>query len=135
MQFYSCITCPNIADTEERTEHLGSEPAVQSFLTVMSGTDIAEPGSHMCSILPVPRLHQDRLSSAHSRSASVVSSLFPRPDEDISSLMMRGATDLRNVKFEVEEQVSPIGCCAYRVVISPGCSVARLLSCKRNSTF
>ncbi|KAI0940017.1 hypothetical protein AcV5_001238 [Taiwanofungus camphoratus] len=41
---------------------------------------------------------------AHSRSASVVSSIFGRHDEDISSIMMRGATDLRNTKFEVEEQ-------------------------------
>ncbi|KAH9951626.1 hypothetical protein B0H21DRAFT_183868 [Amylocystis lapponica] len=41
---------------------------------------------------------------AFSRSASVVSSAFGRQDEDISSIMMRGATDLRNTKFEVEEQ-------------------------------
>ena len=42
---------------------------------------------------------------AHSRSASFLSSVPGRPQDDISSIMMRGATDLRNAKFEVEELV------------------------------
>ncbi|KAI0773452.1 hypothetical protein BC629DRAFT_1528565 [Irpex lacteus] len=43
---------------------------------------------------------------SRTRSASVVSSAYGQAahDEDISSIMMRGATDLRNVKFENEEQ-------------------------------
>lgn len=41
----------------------------------------------------------------YSRSASVVSSIIGRQEEDISSIMMRGATDLRNAKYEIEEQV------------------------------
>ncbi|CCM03174.1 uncharacterized protein FIBRA_05296 [Fibroporia radiculosa] len=46
----------------------------------------------------------DVVQPSCSRSASVVSSVLTRQDEDISSIMMRGATDLRNAKFEVEEQ-------------------------------
>ncbi|OBZ70439.1 hypothetical protein A0H81_09981 [Grifola frondosa] len=46
----------------------------------------------------------DYVPRAQSRSASVNSSVYGRPDEDISSIMMRGATDLRNTMFEVEEQ-------------------------------
>lgn len=44
---------------------------------------------------------------SRTRSASVLSSSYGQAaqDEDISSIMMRGATDLRNVKFENEEQV------------------------------
>ncbi|KIP10723.1 hypothetical protein PHLGIDRAFT_115276 [Phlebiopsis gigantea 11061_1 CR5-6] len=44
-------------------------------------------------------------SAAHSRSASVASSPLDhiQPDDDLSSIMMRGATNLRNVKFEIEE--------------------------------
>lgn len=42
------------------------------------------------------------MPNAHSRSISVVSAAH---DEDISSLMIRGATDLRSAKFEIEEQV------------------------------
>ena len=52
---------------------------------------------------------QDTFPQVHSRSGSVTSSIFGRQsaqDEDISSIMMRGATDLRNAKFEIEEQVS-----------------------------
>ena len=45
---------------------------------------------------------------AHSRSASVLSSVHGRQEDDISSIMMRGATDLRNAKFEVEEQVKRV---------------------------
>ncbi|RPD67209.1 hypothetical protein L227DRAFT_17539 [Lentinus tigrinus ALCF2SS1-6] len=39
----------------------------------------------------------------HSRSVSVLSSAG-RQEDDISTIMMRGATDLRNAKFETEEQ-------------------------------
>ncbi len=43
---------------------------------------------------------------AHSRSVSVLSSTHGRHQEDdLSSIMMRGATDLRHAKFELEEQV------------------------------
>ncbi|CAL1700791.1 unnamed protein product [Somion occarium] len=54
----------------------------------------------------LPRSHtprpEPRMPAAHSRSVSVVSGMAH--DEDISSIMMRGATDLRNTKFEIEEQ-------------------------------
>ncbi|KAL6309669.1 hypothetical protein BKA93DRAFT_821394 [Sparassis latifolia] len=54
---------------------------------------------------PIPSsMHNNFMPSSHSRSASVVSSTLGRQDEDISSIMMRGATDLRNTKYEVEEQ-------------------------------
>ena len=53
--------------------------------------------------LPAP--HTEFMTPGYSRSASVVSSVVGRQDEDISSIMMRGATDLRNAKFEIEEQV------------------------------
>ena len=50
---------------------------------------------------------------AYSRSESVSSSVHGRHD-DIPSIMMRGATDLRNAKFEIEELViSPCGSRAY----------------------
>ncbi len=49
--------------------------------------------------------HDQLAPRAHSRSASVLSSVHGRPEDDISSIMMRGATDLRNAKFEVEELV------------------------------
>lgn len=52
---------------------------------------------------------QDFFPRVHSRSGSVASSIFGRQlgqDEDISSVMMRGATDLRNAKYEIEEQAS-----------------------------
>lgn len=54
--------------------------------------------------------HADPTHAARSRSVSVVSSLVERTghgqEEDISSVMMRGATDLRNAKYEIEELVS-----------------------------
>lgn len=48
-----------------------------------------------------------------SRSGSVVSSVYGRPaqDDDISSIMMAGATEIRNAKYESEEQVRPQPCC------------------------
>lgn len=49
--------------------------------------------------------HDQVAPPAHSRSASVLSPVRGRPEDDISSIMMRGATDLRNAKFEVEESV------------------------------
>lgn len=59
-----------------------------------------------------PSVHQAYREDAHatgrSRSASVVSSVFGRQagqDDDISAIMMRGATDIRNAKYEIEEQV------------------------------
>ncbi|PIL37108.1 hypothetical protein GSI_00800 [Ganoderma sinense ZZ0214-1] len=50
-----------------------------------------------------PTQHDQVAPRTHSRSASVLSSVRGRPEDDISSIMMRGATDLRNAKFEVEE--------------------------------
>lgn len=49
----------------------------------------------------------DTHQQARSRSASVASSVFAHTvqEEDISSIMMRGANDLRNAKHEIEELV------------------------------
>lgn len=55
-----------------------------------------------CSAFTAP---EDVTPRPHSRSVSVLSSVHARQDDDISSLMMRGATDLRNAKYEIEEQV------------------------------
>ncbi|KAI0353620.1 hypothetical protein OH77DRAFT_1438040 [Trametes cingulata] len=52
----------------------------------------------------VPRKSEDLIPRAQSRSVSVLSSVRGGQDEDISSIMMRGATDLRNAKYEIEEQ-------------------------------
>ncbi|KAL7282377.1 hypothetical protein ACG7TL_003847 [Trametes sanguinea] len=41
---------------------------------------------------------------AQSRSASVMSSAYGRQEDDLSTIMMRGASDLRNAKFEIEEK-------------------------------
>lgn len=80
-------------------------PDVPSVSGYGSATVLQErPSEHH----PVHRENTQRVKS-HSRSASVVSSVFGRQngqDEDISSIMMRGATDLRNAKYEIEEQVS-----------------------------
>ncbi|KAI0750729.1 hypothetical protein C8Q80DRAFT_1153650 [Daedaleopsis nitida] len=46
--------------------------------------------------------HDGQTSRPQSRSVSVLSSV--RQDDDISTLMMRGATDLRNAKYDIEEQ-------------------------------
>ncbi|KAI0832374.1 hypothetical protein BC628DRAFT_1414680 [Trametes gibbosa] len=51
-----------------------------------------------------PRRQDDLMPHAHSRSASVLSSVHGRNEDDLSSIMMRGATDLRNAKFDLEEQ-------------------------------
>lgn len=53
------------------------------------------------------RQHNDLVTRPHSRSVSVLSS-GARQEEDISTIMMRGATDLRNAKFEIEEQVRTV---------------------------
>ncbi|KAI0677576.1 hypothetical protein C8Q78DRAFT_1003352 [Trametes maxima] len=51
-----------------------------------------------------PHRPEDSVLRIQSRSGSVLSSVIGRQDDDISSVMMRGATDLRNAKFELEEQ-------------------------------
>ena len=53
---------------------------------------------------PDPHRFDDAGPRAPSRSASVLSSVQGRHDDDLSTIMMRGATDLRNAKFELEEQ-------------------------------
>jgi hypothetical protein len=60
------------------------------------------------------RRHRSHFEYNHAkiptRSESVASSTYGRvtQDEDISTIMMRGATDIRNAKFENEEQVCDI---------------------------
>ena len=53
-----------------------------------------------------PQVSEEGLPHARSRSASVLS-LSAAPEDDISAIMMRGASDLRNVKYENDEQVKP----------------------------
>lgn len=55
----------------------------------------------------------------YSRSASVVSSVIGRNDEDISSIMMRGATDLRNAKYEIGEQVGCLLALVFLFLTAP----------------
>lgn len=50
--------------------------------------------------------HHDS-STARLRSGSVLGSVLDQSEDDISSIMMRGATDLRNAKVTIEEQVGP----------------------------
>ncbi|KAM5540465.1 hypothetical protein V8D89_005923 [Ganoderma adspersum] len=59
--------------------------------------------------------HDQVAPRTHSRSASVLSPVCGRPEDDISSIMMRGATDLRNAKFEVEESRREIAFLQARV--------------------
>ena len=52
------------------------------------------------------RTHKTPHSYVRSRSGSVVSSVYGRPaqDDDISSIMIAGAAEIRNAKYETEEQ-------------------------------
>ena len=80
----------------------------------------------------LPRSHTPRVEPMipvpHSRSISVVSTGTAH-DEDISSLMIRGATDLRNAKFEIDEQVYP-NKYYNRIRSQYGCSVRKSPDCK-----
>ncbi|KZT12495.1 uncharacterized protein LAESUDRAFT_808096 [Laetiporus sulphureus 93-53] len=81
------------------------------------GTVSPNPGlSHEGRSMDAPRIPHDGsvgydtpnpsqfMPPPYSRSVSVTSTTLARQDEDISSIMMRGATDLRNARFEAEEQ-------------------------------
>ena len=80
----------------------------------------------------LPRSHTPRVEPmmpvTHSRSISVISAGTAH-DEDISSLMIRGATDLRNAKFEIDEQVYP-NKYYNRILSQYGCSVKKSPDCK-----
>ncbi|KAH9938195.1 uncharacterized protein B0H18DRAFT_1112374 [Fomitopsis serialis] len=76
--------------------HAATSLQASEFQSVDNSTAAANP-SQMG-----PRA--DYMTPGYSRSASVVSSMVGRQDEDISSIMMRGATDLRNAKYAIEEQ-------------------------------
>ena len=82
--------------------------------------DIANPG------FPAPRA--EVTTPGYSRSASVVSSIVGRQDEDISSIMMRGATDLRNAKYEIEEQACHALDILFRLFIALLASANRIPS-------
>ncbi|KAI0081724.1 hypothetical protein K474DRAFT_1694784 [Panus rudis PR-1116 ss-1] len=103
----------------------GDFPRLRSGKSLQQRLDVSETGQTPQGLEPkacppsavllnpsTPRLrrsHTPRVDPAihaipvHSRSASVLS-MRPDPDEDISSIMMRGATDLRNAKMELEDQ-------------------------------
>ncbi|KAI0650768.1 hypothetical protein C8Q79DRAFT_945109 [Trametes meyenii] len=63
-----------------------------------------------------PHRPEDSVPRMQSRSGSVLSSAIGRQDDDISSVMMRGATDLRNAKFQLEEQRREIAALKAQVV-------------------
>ena len=77
------------------------QPAFQQQRVESSVVDTAVDAANPRSLVS----RANCMTPGYSRSASVVSSIVGRQDEDISSIMMRGATDLRNAKFEIEEQV------------------------------
>ncbi|KAI0375592.1 hypothetical protein BV20DRAFT_1047883 [Pilatotrama ljubarskyi] len=65
---------------------------------------MASPAIAQVPVQQALRKADDFIPRAQSRSVSVLSSIRGGQEEDISSVMMRGATDLRNAKHEIEEQ-------------------------------
>ncbi|KAJ3554635.1 hypothetical protein NM688_g3003 [Phlebia brevispora] len=92
-------------DAPADDELASSDPAPSDVSNIPAYSAIKAQDDH--SPMFTRGLKQNFQARGHSRSASVVSSAFGRPggpEEDISSIMMRGASDLRNAKFEIEEQ-------------------------------
>lgn len=93
-----CLTL-SFSDTEAYTEDNQDPPP---YPAVMASDHAAE-----AQVAQSLRVSEEMPPRVQSRSASVLSSVHGRHDDDLSSIMMRGATDLRHAKFELEEQVAP----------------------------
>lgn len=131
-KFTNCSTVINLTNSnvELLTDHSLFERIEEA--TGMNKSNLIEPvpGSSTLG----SGYYNERLPSVYSRSASVISSLFAKVDEDIPAIMMRGATDLRNAKFEVEEQVSLAETHTFYSLSWFVHSVVKLISSKNSST-
>lgn len=122
----SRLGTPAFSGLEAAGEQRGSQvdPFIQRRdMSLMNSQDLPSEGR----IYPTPSVKSEGLEypppylrqggairpSSYSRGASVAISVQDGSDDDISSIMMRGAADLRSTKVTVEEQV----CHTARVVM------------------
>ena len=134
----SSVLMPTREETKTLVSHCMRSKYIDTYTSIEfhSPSFGREPGFRLNktdSQMPrLPRSHTPRVEPMipvpHSRSISVVSTGTAH-DEDISSLMIRGATDLRNAKFEIDEQVYP-NKYYNRILSQYGCSVRKSPDCK-----
>ncbi|KAI0796712.1 hypothetical protein C8Q75DRAFT_862536 [Abortiporus biennis] len=85
------------------SEDSGIDTQEQPYMRILNNPEHTTPTASRQPIARHPQLHP-LPPALHSRSVSVASSVLDRNDDDLSSIMMRGATDLRNAKVTVEDQ-------------------------------